>query len=276
MRFDVHVHLHDDRSAAIEGKLDEAIGLIRNLMKSENKMNDKLTAALAKAQGAIADIQGKDASIKAYIVGEPERTKAALEAFAAEHGIDEDAAADSISNFVDQVTAGVNDTFSAINSNPAAGDTPLTPPEPTPADTNAGGAGNDSLGGGADSQDGGAGQDSAGGGAGSDVIATEAPVAVASSDPSVVSQTVTDDSSHTAVIVTDHPENGTTLVTPVLSGNPDAGSISVDTETGAPVADPASGVTLGETIVANDETPTAAALAEANPSAVVSAPADQS
>jgi Ca2+-binding RTX toxin-like protein len=128
-------------------------------------------------------------------------------------------------------------------------------------DTNVGGQGSDTI-------VSGAGDDSLNGGNGGDAIVTP-PVAVVSTAPEH-----TDGSGADTVVVTDHP-NGDVLVTPVTSTDPlGAGDVVVDPTTGVPTAaDPASGVTLGETTVATDATTTAADLAASDPSAVVSAPA---
>lgn len=58
-----------------------------------------------------------------------------------------------------------------------------------------------------------------------------APVAVVSTDPTITGQV----GSPASVIVTDHPTDGTTLITPVLSPDtPAVGSVTVDDTTGAP------------------------------------------
>lgn len=147
----------------IDHRFDEVMRAIRNLKRSEKSMNTKLAASIAAAQAKLSDIQGKDASIKAFIVGEPDRLKAALQAFAAEHDIDEDEASSTIDSFVTQASDSVNDTFAAINTNAAPTDTPLEPPVPATGDTTQGaGGGTDTVdaGGGTDSVDGGQGTDS--------------------------------------------------------------------------------------------------------------------
>lgn len=103
--------------------------------------------------------------------------------------------------------------------------------------------------------------------------APAAPVAVISTDPADVAPTITEDSTHDSVIVTDHPTDGTTLVTPITSTDhdPDA-TVVVDPATGVPTpSDPASGLTLGETVVAAPETPAAADLATDPSASIVSA-----
>lgn len=136
-----------------------------------------------------------------------------------------------------------------------------------------GGDGNDSLAGGnAD--------DSLSGGNAGDSLDTSGaapPVAVISTDPEVIQQ-APGDTAPPAVIVTDHPDTGEVLVTPVTGGDHDQiapGDVTVDATTGVPTVDPASGVTLGETAPATnqDAATSAADMATATPDAVVSAPA---
>lgn len=65
------------------------------------------------------------------------------------------------------------------------------------------------------------------------ITADGAAVAVVSTDPTLTAQV----GSPASVIVTDHPTDGTTLLTPVLSPDtPAAGSVTVDEATGAPTA----------------------------------------
>lgn len=171
MRLDIHVHFHDGNHS-IEAKLDEAIGLLRNLMRTDTKMRDSLTQALAAAQAEVTDIQGKEASTKAWIEGEPERQRAALQAFADEHDIDEDAAAATIQTLSLQLKDSVGATFDAINANPGPADTNSSTTGGTGDDTITGGQGDDSLvgGQGGDSTGGGQGDDSLTGGQADDSL----------------------------------------------------------------------------------------------------------
>lgn len=138
------------------------------------------------------------------------------------------------------------------------------------ADTNTGGQGSDTVA----PTDGGTATPT--GGAGDDTI-TAAPVAVVSTDPTIIQQ-VPGDTAPTAVIVTDHP-NGDVLVTPVTGGDHTdlgAGDVAVDPTTGVPSVEAGSGVTLGDTAPATnqDATSSAADLAASDPTAVVSAPVE--
>lgn len=294
MREDVHVHLHiagpitvnlvNAPSATSPPGTSERMAT--ELLKDTKLMRQSLVMAQAAVVALVQSQTNLTAAYATYVADEPKRQAAAVADALAADGADEDTIAQAIQTTTAAASANVQTALDAIHNNtleptaPPVASLPTTPSVST--DTNTGSDSNSSIAGGAgnDSIDGGSGNDSIdpnaaaqqNGSTGEGVGA----VAVVSSDPSVVSQTVTDDSTHTSVILTDHPTDQTTLVTPVLSGTPDAGSISVDATSGAPVADPASGVTLGETTVASDETPTAAALAEANPSAVVSAPAVES
>jgi hypothetical protein len=110
-----------------------------------------------------------------------------------------------------------------------------------------------------------------------DPAAPAPPVAVISTDSAHGASVVT------PVIVTDHPTNGTTLVTPIMpdptTGEvviPAAGDVTVDPATGVPAAvqDGQPAATLGATIAIVDPTvPTAAEHAATNPADIVTAPA---
>lgn len=96
------------------------------------------------------------------------------------------------------------------------------------------------------------------------------PVAVVTTDPTLVGQTTDDTTSHDTVVVTDHPTDGSVLLTPV-TGDPQPGDITVDTTTGVPTsANPE--VVLGDTTPAADGAPSASSLATDDPTAVVTAP----
>jgi hypothetical protein len=70
------------------------------------------------------------------------------------------------------------------------------------------------------------------------VSAPDAPLAVVTSDPTIVAQVQDSHPDATAVILTDHPTDGTVLVTPVLSPVDPAAApaVVVDASTGVPAA----------------------------------------
>jgi len=149
----VHHYIHVD---------PEAMGFFRHLLGEYRMITDKLSAAVAASMALATAEANENAALKAYIADEPNRSAATVAAALAQHDVDEDAAADTISQALTAAQASVNDSLTALTGSPGN-------PAATGGDTS-GGSSAPAGGGGTDSITGATGDDSVTGGNGTDSI----------------------------------------------------------------------------------------------------------